>query len=168
MRIFLHDKNRINQLSIRIKNFYAQMTNIQRKWRSVYETQEARKSAVMHHLIKYKNQLRDTICLNQNLYKKYDWLIEELTQGDYDPEHKKGHLYKVATDWNDFENLNFQLNYFRWINLYSEIGELDEELDLMSGAVTKMENLKKQLNENYDAKMIKRYPNLEKYFPKEK
>ena len=51
----------------------------------------------MEAVIAFKNQYRDTLCLNQAVYKKYGWLVEEISMIDYDMHDKKGVLEEVCS-----------------------------------------------------------------------
>ena len=51
----------------------------------------------MEAVIAYKNHYRDMMCTNQAVFKKYGWLVEEISLVDYDPTDKKGVLDEVCT-----------------------------------------------------------------------
>ena len=90
MLAFLYDKNRIRQLTLKARQFYGRMLNIQTKWKNVLLIQEQRRVQMGLEITQHKLKLRDSICLCKPLFKKYHWLINEIVSYEFDPEDKDG------------------------------------------------------------------------------
>ena len=47
---------------------------------------------LMEKLVSYKNHIRDQITFNSHAFRKYGWLVDEISSGDYEIEDKGNNL----------------------------------------------------------------------------
>ena len=82
----------------------------------------------MDRIMLYINQFRGTLIFNQKKNAILKWLLEEVNEAANDKHDKDGLLKCVVDQILQENDIRFQINFFRWYNLHSEIG-LDFEDD---------------------------------------
>ena len=89
-----------------------------------------------------KNKLKDLICFNPSLYKKYDWLVEEISQIDFKDSH---YVTEVINEEMLYQSLMFKIAIFRWQNMYSEHNSGTISFEFINNFVEKLFVLKSSI-----------------------
>lgn len=154
---FLFDKNRIFQLELKVRIFYTRMVNIQKKYRSYFSGQIDKRRDITCCLLNYRNSLRDIICINKFLYRKYQWVVDEVITLDLDPEHQDAPLARLIKDLIAEKSLRYQVAVFRWHALYGET-QLETNLAYILSLVRRLQDILERHDKLFNGKQkVRRY-----------
>ena len=67
------------------------------------------------------NLLRDKICFNPALFKKYKSIIDDISSTDFDVYSKKGFFHEVIDEQSKIQDMIFKIDMQRWLGMFSEM-----------------------------------------------
>lgn len=103
------------------------MYSIQGFWRKLFQREKSNKHELIKRLVEYKEKLMDHFVFGNNKGNNYDSLRNEIISNiDWpmdDYVNKNGCLWRAVSEFQDISNMNFQVNIFRWYELYADTDE---------------------------------------------